>query len=110
MLKTETLTVLSTGLGGRVLIFNNDGVIPPHVIIQNLDDTSSAAIQYQESQDGSTFTNLTGTNVTINPRNSNGQIITSSQRYIAVHSVGAVNLEISVIRKRNEILNNNLDC
>lgn len=86
-------------IAARVLEFAASGDLPPYCVVENLDGTSSVAVKYQESDDGTTWTDLAGTTVSINPGESDGQIVTASRARIALHVGGNVQIQFSVTRQ-----------
>ena len=101
MLKTNSFGIKSDGAGARAVIFRNDSSIPPYVIVENKDLALAVSIEYQESDDGVTWTVITGTSAAINAGLSNGQIVQSSRRLLALFSLGAVDLDVHVIKNQN---------
>jgi hypothetical protein len=101
MLKSEGQTLLAPGIGNRILFFKNYSAIPVYVIVENLDDALSAAIHYESSNDGTTWSTIVGTSKSIPPNQSDGQIIQSSSRDLALFAQGNVQLLITVIRVHN---------
>lgn len=99
MLDVKSGTVAAPAVAGRILEFRNEGNLPPIVIVENLDGSASASIKYQES-DGSSWSDIPGTPATINPHQSDAQMITgATQRDIALFAGGNVKLLIHVIRQ-----------
>lgn len=99
MLDIKSGNADAPSIAGRVIEFRNEGNLPAYVVVENLDGSSSAAIKYQES-DGSGWTDIPGTNATINPGASDGQILSgATQRDIALFAGGNVKLLIHVIRQ-----------
>lgn len=86
-------------IAGRVTQFANSGDLPPYCVVENLDDIASVAIKYQESDDGTTWTDIAGTTSQANPGESDGQIVTASRARIALHVGGNVKIVFSVSRQ-----------
>jgi hypothetical protein len=84
-----------------VFYMNNSLDLAPYVVVENLDDVASATIKYQESDDGSTWTDIAGTPATINPGKANGQIVVTSRRLISLFAGGNVDLLVTVARQVN---------
>ena len=101
MLKTEGQNLLAPGVGERILFFHNDSSIAPHVFVENKDDTNSAAISYEESDDGASWATIVGTSKSIPPGQSDGQIVVATKRRIALFAQGNVRLDVHVARLYN---------
>lgn len=101
MLKSQSMSRLAPGVGDRIIIMQNDSSIAPYAVVENKDTGLSAAIEYQESDDGTTWSTIVGTSQSISPGQSNGQIVTSSRRQIALFAQGNVLLDIHVVRNYN---------
>jgi hypothetical protein len=84
-----------------VVEFRNDGSTPPTVWVENLDGASSSAIKYQESANGVTWSDIAGTNATVNPGDSDKQSIVSVQPRLRLHAGGDVDLSVTVDRQVN---------
>jgi len=99
MLDSKSGTIDAPGVAARVIQFRNDGNLSPIVIVENLDGSSSADIKYQEF-DGSAWSDLVGTNVTVNPGTSNAQILSgATERTCALFAGGNVKLMFHLIRQ-----------
>ena len=85
----------------RVVEMFNTLDLPPYCVIENTDAVASAAIKYQESDDGQNWTDIAGTPATVNPGQANGQIVVTSRRLVALHAGGNVKLLVSVTRQIN---------
>lgn len=101
MLKVQGQVLGAPGIGSRILQFMNDSSLSPILVVENLDSSLSAAISYEESDDGSTWSTIVGTSKSISPGQSDAQIILSNRRKIALFAQGNVNLQINVIRQYN---------
>ena len=101
MLKLETGDYNAPAIADVVMQFTNSGDLAPYLVVENLDALASAAIRYQESDDGQTWTDIANTTATVNPGASNGQIVTSARARIALHAGGNVKMSVSVIRQIN---------
>lgn len=86
-------------IAARVLEFANGGNLPPYCVVENLSSTTSAPVKYQESDDGTTWTDIPGTTVTVNPGESDGQIVTASRARIALHVGGNLQIIFGVTRQ-----------
>lgn len=84
-----------------VVEWRNDGSTPPTVWVENLDGSSSSAIKFQESADGVTWTDIAGTNATVNPGDCDKQSISSVQSRLRLHAGGDVDLYVAVSRQAN---------
>jgi len=98
---TKRAVYLAPSIAARVVEFQNNGDLAPYCVVENLDGVASAAIVYQESDDGVNWSDIAGTTATVNPGQGNGQIITSIRRLIALHAGGNVSLTVSVTRQVN---------
>ena len=89
-------------IAARVVEFLNNGNNSPYVIAENQDPTaggSSAAIRYQESDNGVDWTDIPDTAATVLPGGDNvATLIQSSRARIALHAGGNVKLLVTVIR------------
>lgn len=101
MLKLEKGDYDAPAIAGVVMRFPNSGSLSPYLVVENLDALASAAIRYQESDDGQNWTDIANTTATVNPGESNGQIVTSARARIALHAGGNVKLSVAVIRQIN---------
>lgn len=101
MLSTKSAVYLAPSSAKRVVQMFNSLDLPPYITIENLDGVASAPIKYQESDDGSTWADVAGTPANVNPGQSNGQIVVTSRRLLALFAGGNVNLLVSVTRQVN---------
>jgi len=101
MISTKTVVLTAPPTAERILEFFNDGSVAPTVIVENLDDTASAAIKYQESNDGQNWSDVPNSTATVNPGDSFSLAVVASQARIALHAGGNVSLLISVVRQVN---------
>jgi len=101
MIDTKDGKYNAPATAARVVEFRNDGDENPTVIVENLDDTNSIALKYQESDDGNTWTDITGTNATVNPLTGNSQAVVSSKSRIGLHAGGDADFTVKVIRQMN---------
>jgi len=83
----------------RIVEFRNSGDLPPYCKVENLDGAASAAIRYQESDDGTTWADIAGTTATVTPGESDGQIVVSSRARIALHAGGNVQVQFGLVRQ-----------
>ena len=82
-----------------VFEFLNNGNTTPVVIVENLDDAASAAIRFQESDNGVDFTDIADTAATVLPGGENVLTLTQSNRArIALHAGGNVKLLVTIVR------------
>ncbi len=84
-----------------VVEFRNDGSTPPTVWVENLDGASSSAIKYQESSNGVTWSDIAGTDTTVNPGDGDKQSVISAQPRIRLFAGGDVDLNVSIDRQVN---------
>jgi len=99
MLALKTVIYTAPAIADRVVEFRNNGDLSPYCVVENLDAVASAAIRFQESDDGSTWTDIPNTTKTINPGASDGQIVTSSRARIALHAGGNVQVSFGLVRQ-----------
>jgi hypothetical protein len=99
MFKTQQDCKLAPGIGARIMIFANDTITPPYVVVENKDALNSAAIQYQETFDGSTWSTIVGSSKMIDPGAADGQTVTSSAKTLALYAQGNVLLNIQITRR-----------
>lgn len=99
MLALHTAIYDAPAIADRVVEFRNTGDLAPYVVVENLDGAASCAIRYQESDDGSTWTDIAGTTQTVNPGESNGQIVVSARARIALHAGGNVSISFGLVRQ-----------
>lgn len=89
-------------IAGRVVEFLNNGNNPVVAIVENNAPEvggASAAIRYQESDDGVSWTDIPDTVATVLPGGDNVvTLIQSSRARIALHAGGNVPLSVHVIR------------
>jgi len=99
-----TQSMIAPGVGARILRVDN-AEIPPYFLIENKDASLGVAIHYEESYDGTTWAQIVGTSVSINPGQSNGQLVSSSARYIALFAQGTdVRIDVGVDRQLNGLI------
>ena len=101
MLSNKTSVYDAPAVADEVVVFANQGALPPYVLVQNLDALASSAIKYQESNDKSTWSDIAATNATVNPGDSNGQQVVTSMAFIRLFAGGNVKLLVSVQRAVN---------
>ena len=101
MLKLETGDYDAPAIAAVVMQFTNSGDLSPYLVVENQDALASAAIRYQESDDGQNWTDIVNTTATVNPGESNGQVVTSSRARVALHAGGNIKLSVTVIRQIN---------
>ena len=86
--------------------FYNSSDVPPYVVVENLDGAVSVPIKFQESDDGTTWTDIAGTTATVNPGDSDAQSIVTSRARVALHAGGNASILVSVNRTINGSPNN----
>jgi len=101
VLKLETGDYDAPAIAAVAVQFINSGDLSPYIVVENLNALASAAIRYQESDDGQNWTDIANTTATVNPGDSNGQIVASARARIALHAGGNVKLSVAIIRQVN---------
>jgi len=101
MLNPNSQSLLAPGIGVRIIQVHNNDSISPYFVVENKDTGLSAAIEYVESDDGSTWATIVGTSKSIPPGQSDGQIVVSNKRLVALFAQGNVLLDVHVVRFRN---------
>ena len=101
MLSIKHESFLAPAIQARVLELNANGDLPPYVVVENIGTSASVAIVWQESDDGSTWTDIGGTTKSINPSKSDGQVIVTTKRKIALSAGGGMRLLVAVARQVN---------
>jgi len=97
----KTTTIDAPSVATQVITFRNDGNLPPIVLVENLDDSASAAIKYQERDSGA-WLDVAGTTATVLPEASNAQMLSGATlREIALHAGGNLKLLVTVIRQED---------
>jgi len=98
MLSTKVAVYTTPSVAAIVVQFSNDSSSPPTVTVENLDGGQSCAIKYQESDDGTTWNDIAGTNATVNPGTLDVQEVVSTRRLIALHAGSAVQVMFNLQR------------
>ena len=106
MLKTQSQNIAAPPVEAIVLQLRNNASLRPYIIVENKDTLIGLAIKYRESDDGSTWTDIVGTSVNLNPLTSDGQIVQSNKPFIALSAQGDVNMDVHVVRNYNNVLLN----
>lgn len=88
-------------IAARVVEFQNGGNLAPYCVVENLSDLASAPVCFQESADGQVWSDIPNTKRTVLPGSSDGQIVTSSQPYIALNVGGNLQIKFTVVRQVN---------
>lgn len=102
MIDSKTnLKYLAPATAAIVVEFRNDGNLNPYCVVENKDTTNSIALKYQESDDGVTWTDIAGTNATVGPGDSDGQVVISAKSRLALHAGGSADLLFSLVRQVN---------
>lgn len=101
MLSRKQAVYVTPAIADRVFRFENDSSTPPVVTVENLDGAVSVSIKYQESDDGTTWTDIVGTSATINPNSGNVQSVVSTRRLIALNAGNTVRINVEVARQLN---------
>ncbi len=104
MLSTHSQSLLSPGIGDIIFKMLNNGSLSPYFVVENKDGSLGVSIEYQESDDGSTWSTIVGTSVAISPGQSNAQIVISLKRHIALFALGNVQVDVHVARFRNGVV------
>lgn len=98
MLSQKTAVYTTPAVADGVVQFANDGDHAPVVTLENLDGAQSVSIKYQESDDGTTWTDIAGTTVVVNPGTLDVQEIVSTRRLIRLHAGNNVQVLFQVQR------------
>ena len=101
MLDLKTVGYDAPAIGARIAEFLNNGSNPPLVVVENRSPVSggaTASIRFQESDDGSTWTDVPDTVVSVAPGTVEQKVITSSRSRLALFASGNVPLLVSVLR------------
>ena len=101
MNRTDNGNTQGSAIGAEVLKFRNNSPNNPSVTIRNNDPTISLSIEWRDSDDGTTWTTISGTSATITPGNSDTQLVNSTKRLIALFAVCNVSLDYHVARQYN---------
>ena len=101
MLSQKSESYTAPSIQARVAEFLNNGDLSPYVVVENLGTSASVSIQYQESDNGSDWSPIDNTSRSINPEKSDGQVVVSNKRLIAVAASGGQRIRVSVIRQVN---------
>lgn len=101
MLSSKTAVYTAQSVAGRVFQMMNSLDLAPYIVVENTDGLASCPIRYEESDDGSTWTPISGTAANVNPGKSDGQIVVTSRRLIALFAGGNVKIQVSVVRQVN---------
>ena len=101
MLSTKVGVYTAPSFAQRVVEFYNSLDLAPYVTVENPDAIASSPIKFQESDDGSTWADIAATPATVNPGQSNAQIVVTSRRLIALFAGGNVKLLVTVARQIN---------
>lgn len=101
MRSTKNAMYLLPSLSGNVVEFLNDGNEAPVVTIEHIDTGASAAVSIMESNDGTTWTTVSGTTASISPGQSRTFVPTSAMRRLAVRGSGNVKVLVTVGKQVN---------
>lgn len=101
MQSIKEATYLAPAIAARVVQFNNDGDLQPYVVVENTGSSASAAIRFQESDNGSTWSDISNTAATVLPGESNAQIIVSTKAKLALFAAGNVPISVMVVKQVN---------
>lgn len=101
MLSTKSAVYTAPAIAERVVEFRNDGDSPAVCTVENLSTTNSAALKYQESSNGTTWSDIAGSTVTVNPGLSNTQLVVAAQSRIALHIGGNLQVQVHIARVVN---------
>lgn len=100
--KTAAVVYDAPAIAGRVMEFNNNGSQNPVVIVENQDPVTggaSAAIRFQESDNGTDWTDIPDTAATVLPGGKSVlTTVVSLKARIALHAGGNVKLLVTLIR------------
>lgn len=95
----KNATYLAPSIAARIVEFRNDGDTPPSVLIENTGSSASAGIRFQESDNGTNWTDISNTSATILPGGSNQQYIVSQRSRLALYAQGNVPLSVTVTKQ-----------
>ena len=100
MLSTKAVVYDAPAIADRVAVFHNT-LKPPVVVVEHFDGSAlnSVQLKYQESDDGTNWTDIASTPVTINPGGSDLQVVSSSRSRLALHAGGGVKIKVTLIRQ-----------
>jgi hypothetical protein len=101
VLGLKTADYDAPAIAAVVLYFRNKGNLSPYLVVENLDALASAAIRFQESDDAQNWTDIPNTTATVNPGESNGQVVQSARTFIALHAGGNVKLSVGLVQQVN---------
>lgn len=101
MQSIKSASFTAPSVSARVVQFDNNGNLAPYCVVENKDDANGIALNYQESDDGSTWAPIADTYATVNPGASNGQSVVSTKRFIALFAGGNAVFDFSVNRQLN---------
>lgn len=101
MRSTKTAVYTAPSIGARIVEFFNSADEAPVCTVENLDALASASIRYQESDDGTTWTDIANTSATVDPMKSDTQEVASSRSRIALFATGNVRLMFTAARQVN---------
>lgn len=101
MRSTKQTNYIAPAIAARVVEFRNDGDLEPHVVVENTGSTASAAIRYQESDNGSNWTDIANTAATVLPGGSKQQLIVSTKARLALYAQGNTPITVTVSKQVN---------
>lgn len=100
MLSTKTELYQAPSLQQRQVFWDNNGTLTV-LVVENKGSANSIAIVVQESDDGSTYSDLSGTSKSIAPGKSETLVIISTKRKLALAAQGNESMLVSVQRTIN---------
>lgn len=101
MQSQKVASYIAPAVADRVVQFQNSDDVPPYVVVENLDGAVSVPIKFQESDDGTNWTDIAGTNATVNPAESVACSVVTSRARIALHAGGNARVLVTVNRTVN---------
>ena len=101
MRSSKQATYLAPAIAQRIVEFQNDGDLPPHVLIENTGSAASAGIRFQESDNGSNWSDISNTTATVLPGGSNQKLVVSTKARLALYAQGNVPLSVTVTKQVN---------
>lgn len=101
MQSTKTAVYTAPAVAGRVVEFYNSNDLAPYVVVENLESGVSVPIKFQESDDGTNWTDIANTTTTVSPGDSVGTSVVSSRARIALHAGGNAQILVGVNRTIN---------
>lgn len=106
MQSQKSAVYTAPAIASQVVQFQNAPDVPPYVVVENMNGLVSVPIKFQESDDGSTWTDIPGTNATVNPGEAVATSVVTSRSRVALHAGGNAQILVTVNRTVNGSPNN----